>query len=126
MRQSWEKLFDAADATTSPLTSGKIDIRQVYALSLVMSSSNGANAGTVKIQVSNDICPFGNVVSAFTPAAASWVDLPTSALVGSGTVAAGATVTLSAVQINYAWARLVWTPSAGAGTITATVNTQGV
>ena len=124
MRQSWEKILDAGNATLT-LTSGKIDIRQVYSLSLIGVSSDAGNAGAFKIQVSNDICAYGNVASAFTPAAASWVDLPSTLQDGSGTVAAGATVTLSAKQLSYAWARVVWTPSAGAGTVTATVNTQG-
>ncbi len=123
MRQSFEKIIDAGDATTNPLNSGKIDIRQVYSLSLIMNSSNNTNAGTVKLQASNDICAFGNVVSAFTPT--NWVDIPAAMIDGSGTVAAGATVTLVVKQIPYAWLRAVWTPSAGAGTITAIVNSQG-
>jgi hypothetical protein len=125
MRQSWEKIIDAGNAATSPLNSGKIDARQVYALSLVMTSTDNGNAGTVKLQGSNDICAFGNVAAAFTPAANSWVDIPTAMIDGSGTVAAGATVTLVVKQLCYAWVRAVWTPSAGAGTITAVVNTQG-
>lgn len=123
MRQSFEKLIDAGDATANPLNSGKIDTRQIYALSLLMTSSNVGNAGTVKFQGSNEICAFGNVVSAFTPM--NWVDLPAAALIGSGTVAAGATVTLIVKELCYAWVRAVWTPSAGAGTITAFINTQG-
>ena len=125
MRQSFEKIFDAVDATGAA-TSGKIDIRQVYSLSLVLTSSNAGNAGAVKFQVSNDICAFGNIASAFTPAASSWVDLPSTLVDGSGTVAAGATVTLAVKQLPYAWIRAVWTPSAGAGTITGTINSQGV
>lgn len=126
MRQSWEKVFDAVDATVNPQNSDKIDARQVYNLSLVMTSTNGANAGTVKLQGSNDITGAGNVVSTFTPAAASWADVPTAALLGSGTVAAGATVTLLLRQNAYAWIRAVWTPAGGAaGTITAIINTQG-
>jgi hypothetical protein len=123
MRQSWELLIDAGNAATSPLNSGKIDARQVYSLSLIMTSTNGANAGTVKLQGSNDICAFGNIASAFTPT--TWVDIPASLIDGSGTVAAGGAVTLSIKQLCYAWVRAVWTPSAGAGTITAIVNTQG-
>lgn len=124
MRQSFEKLIDAGDATVNPLNSGKIDARQVYSLSLVMTSSAGANAGTVKLQGSDDICAFGNVAAAFTPA--TWVDIPSSLIDGSGTVAAGATVTLVVKQLCYAWIRAVWTPAGGAaGTITAIVNTQG-
>ena len=125
MRQSWEKIIDAGDATGG-VTSGKIDARQCFNLSMVMQSSSGSNAGTVKLQGSNDICAFGNVPSAFTPAAASWVDIPSAALLGSGVVASGATVTLLYRDTCYAWIRAVWTPSAGAGTITAIINTQGI
>lgn len=122
MRQSSEKIIDAGDATTNPLNSGKIDTRQVYAISMVMTSSNAGNAGTVKLQGSNDICAFGNVASAFTPT--TWVDIPAAALNGSGLVAAGAAVTLIVKELCYSWVRAVWTPSAGAGTITATINSQ--
>lgn len=124
MRQSWYKIFDAADATTNPLNSGKIDARQVYSLSLIMASSSGSNAGAVKLQGSNDICAFGNVAADFTPT--NWADIPSADVTGSGTVASGATVVLSVKQLAYAWVRAVWAPSGGAaGTITATVNTQG-
>jgi hypothetical protein len=123
MRQSYEKIISLGDATASPLNSSKIDTRQVYTVSLVMTSSSGSNAGTIKLQGSNDICGFGNVAANFTPT--TWVDLPSTIVDGSGTVAAGATVTLVVKQLCYAWLRAVWTPSAGAGTITATVNTQG-
>jgi len=123
MRQSFEKIIDAGDATTSPLNSGKIDARQVYSLSLVFTSSSGSNAGAVKLQGSNDICAFGNVAAAFTPT--TWVDIPSTMIDGSGTVAAGAAVTLVLKQVPYAWIRAVWTPSGGAGTVTAIVNTQG-
>lgn len=124
MRQSFEKLIDAGDATTNPLNSGKIDARQVYSLSLVLTSSSGTNAGTIKLQGSNDICAFGNVVAAFTPT--TWADIPAALVDGSGTVASGATVTLVVKQLCYAWVRAVWTPSGGAaGNITAIINTQG-
>lgn len=124
MRQSYEKIITAGDATASPLNSSKIDCRQVYSLSLVLTSSSGSNAGAIKLQGSNDICAFGNVAENFTPT--TWVDLPSTMVDGSGTVASGAAVTLSVKQLNYAWVRAVWTPSGGAaGTITATVNTQG-
>ncbi len=123
MRQSFEKLIDAGDATGS-INSGKIDARQVYSLSLVMTSTNGANAGAVKLQGSNDICAFGNVAGAFTPT--NWVDIPSTLVDGSGTVAAGAAVTLVVKQLCYAWVRAVWTPTGGAaGLITAIVNSQG-
>jgi len=119
MRQSFEKIIDAGNAATSPLNSSKIDARQIYALSLVIVSSNGANAGTLKLQGSNDMCAFGNVASAFTPT--NWVDI-TSA---TATVAAGAIGYISVNPVCFAWIRAVWTPSAGAGTITVTANSQG-
>lgn len=123
MRQSYEKPFDAGDATSNPLNSSAIDIRQIYSFSVIMKSSNGANAGTLKIQVSNDQ---SNGAIPFVPATATWMDLPTASQDGTGVVASGANVTLFAKQLCYAWARLVWTPSGGAaGTITAYVNTQG-
>lgn len=122
MRQSYEKLFDARTAVGTQ-NSGKIDARQVYSLSLVMTSTDAGNAGAVKFQGSNDICTFGNVVGAFTPT--TWVDIPSTLVDGSGTVASGAAVTLVIKQLCYAWVRIVWTPSAGAGTLTAIVNSQG-
>lgn len=125
MRQAWAKVFDADDATVNPQYSDKIDARQVYALSLILTSSNGANAGTVKLQGSNDICAFGNMaIPDFTPT--NWVDVPTAQVDGSGTVAAGAAVVLSLKNNTYSWIRAVWTPGGGAaGTITGVINSQG-
>jgi hypothetical protein len=120
MRQAFTKIIDAGNAATSPLNSAKIDARQVYALSAIITSSDGTNAGTLKLQGSNDICAFGNMaIPDFTPT--NWADI-TSATV---TVAAGAIGYIAITQVCFAWIRAVWTPSAGAGTITVTVNSQG-
>lgn len=120
MRQSFEKIIDGGDATGA-ITSGKIDARQVYAFSAGIISSDNTNAGTLKFQASNEPCPYGNVAAAFTPAAASWFDIPSA----SATIAAGATNKVAKTDACYAWIRAVWTPSAGAGTLTVQLNTQG-
>lgn len=120
MRQTFYKLFDAQTAVGTQ-TSGKLDTRQVYSISVIISSSDGSNAGTLKLQGSNAPTGFGNVAMDFTPPTASWVDIPNATV----TVATGETDVISVLQHCYAWTRAVWTPSAGAGTITVETNTQG-
>lgn len=125
MRQAWAKVFDAVDATAGA-NSAKIDARQVISLSLILTSSSGSNAGSVKLQGSNDICAFGNMaIPDFNPT--TWVDIPSAQVDGSGTVASGAAVVLSLKVNTYSWVRAVWSQSGGgAGTITGIINSQAV
>jgi hypothetical protein len=117
MRQNSEVVLSAVDATVSPQRSGVLDTSQVYALSAIIASSSGSNAGTLKLQGSNDIT--GSQRNTFTPA--NWADV-TAATV---TVASGAVATFTVTSLCYSWVRFVWTPTSGVGTITVTVNTQG-
>lgn len=120
MRQFFKTLVSAGDATANPLNSAKLDARQLYSLSVIIVSSSGSNAGTLKLQGSNDPCAFGNVADDFTPT--NWVDIASATV----TVASGAIGTFQVNPICYAWLRVVWTPTGGAaGTITVNVNGQG-
>lgn len=109
----------AANATT---TFGKIDSGYLYAASFIASFSDAAAAGTVKIQASNAPTAFGNLADDFTPPATSWVDVPSASTV----VAAGATVYVPMpLNFSFRWIRIVWTRTAGAGTLTVDLCAQG-
>jgi len=72
-------------------------------------------AGSLKVQVSNDICNFSNYPANFT--VSQWVDLPSSSIA----VVAGAPVIITVPQMSYRWIRAVYT-STTPGTTTVNVN----
>ena len=116
MRNSFETAFNKV-AATAPATSSAIIALNLYRGS-VQATFSAANSGTLKIQVSNDVPP-GSPTYAFTPT--NWSDLA-----GASATIAGATSALIPVtELSYYWVRLVWTPTAGAGTITAQVQALG-
>lgn len=103
-------------------TSAAFDGSHLVAMSAIATFSVADAAGTVKIQVSNAFDNIGNLAS-FVPPAASWVDLPSASVV----VAAGATSLIPMpLNVCYRWFRVVWTRTAGTGTITVSVNAQSI
>lgn len=94
-----------------------IDGEQVYAASFVGVFSDGATAGTLKIQASNDNPPANNMAP-FVPT--NWVDVPNT----STAVAGGASVLITIANSPYRWLRIVWTRTAGAGTVQVYMNLQ--
>lgn len=114
MRQASVVIFNVATNVSG--NSNKIDTSQVGYASVQVSFTDAAAAGTLKIQVSNDQCGFGNLAADFTPS--NWNDLSGASVV----VAAGATSVIAKQDMCWRWMRLVWTRTAGAGTFTATVN----
>jgi hypothetical protein len=113
------------NAQTNVTTSfSKIDANQLISASFIATFTDAAAAGTLKLQASNDFDNAGNVAAAaFTPSATSWVDVPSASVV----VAAGATSLIPMpLQISYRWLRLVWTRTAGAGTLSVNINAQSV
>jgi hypothetical protein len=114
MRQLNQAIVNAASNATT--TFSQIDVGQMYEVSLIANFSDAAAAGTLKAQVSNDVPPNGNPLGFI---ATNWVDLPSATV----TVASGATsIVPMPVNMTYRWMRLVWTKTAGAGTITVNVN----
>lgn len=109
-----------AVANSGTQNSSKIDCIAQYAMSFIAKFSDAAAAGTIKIQGSNDPCPYSNLAADFTPT--TWVDIPSASVV----VASGATSTYQLNQICYRWVRVSWTNSGGAGTFSVWVNLQGM
>lgn len=94
---------------------------QLFGVSVLAIQGDGAAAGTVKLQASNDLGPAANLQGGFVPS--HWVDIPNT----SQSVTSGGAVLVPYTQICYQWIRVVWTYSSGASsTITAEINAQGV
>lgn len=91
---------------------------QLYVASFIASFSDGAAAGTLKVQGSNDPNGAGVFID-WVPT--NWVDVPSATV----TVAAGATSLIAPIaNMCYRWLRLVWTRTGGAGTLTVNINAQ--
>lgn len=118
MRQLTKLLMDAV-ANDGNKESACIDVSQVYAISLIGTFTDSASTGTLKFQVSNDI-PVDTVAPpAFVPT--NWAD----AAAGSIAATAGGSITVNVDKMNYRWARVTWTRTAGAGTFSVRTNSQG-
>lgn len=112
-------LGDDIANTAGDKNTEKVDCQQLFAASFIAVFTDNAAAGTMKIQGSNDPCPYGNIAADFTPT--NWVDIPSASVV----VASGTTSTVMITQIAYRWIRAVWTRSGGAGTLDIFINAQG-
>lgn len=71
-------------------------------------TGDGAAAGTVTLEISNDSAPSGSMMP-FTPAVSLALATPTI------TVAGNTTLATAVFDMAYQWARLVFTRSAGSG-----------
>lgn len=119
MRNLNRKVVDAANNATT--TFDPINANQLFAASFIAQFSDAATTGTIKLQASNDP-EAGSTMIPLSPASASWVDVPSV----SAAVVAGANVTIEKSPMCYQWIRLVWTRTAGAGTLTVDMNAQSV
>lgn len=105
--------------TNASFNGAAIPARDIYAGSFMAIFSDAAAAGTMKVQYSNDPAA-GKLIPNAVPV--NWVDVPSASVV----VAAGATSSIPMPQMfAFQWLRLVWTRTAGAGTITVNCNLQG-
>lgn len=110
-------ILKASDSTSQ--SSSVVDGLNVFSASFQASFSDGAAAGTLQVQASNDIPPSNYSVATFSPS--NWTNVSN----GSATVTAGASVLVSLPQTSYRFMRVIWTPSAGSGTITCNVCALG-
>lgn len=99
----------------------QVDSNQLVSASFHVVFGDSSAAGTVKLQVSNDICNDRYQASNFT--VTNWVDMPASlaGAVTTATIASGAQALLTVPQMTYRWIRAVFTHSGG-GTTTIIVN----
>ena len=93
----------------SDVTGPALDCSQIYAVSFQASFSSNTLTGTFKFQASNDI----------SNPPVNWSD------VASVNVAAGGVILIPKTDVCYQWIRPVYTHTAGAGTVTMAVNSQG-
>lgn len=117
MRYENYKVFDAQ--ANASVNSSKIDAASVIALSIQGVFTDVAATGTLKLQLSNDVCDFGNVASNFTPT--NWTDITGASVAVAGTTP----VAILLSTVSYRWIRVVWIRTAGAGTFTVSVKSIG-
>lgn len=105
------KILDAV-ANSGTVVSAAVDARFLWSATVQAAFTDGAAAGTLKLQSSND------------PAAQThWNDIPSA----TASVASGATTTtpILSTPLCYQWIRVAFASSGGAGTITAYLHTVG-
>lgn len=95
---------------TGSHTGSKIDANQLISASFHTYFGDASANGTVKIQASNDPCPYGNLALDFTPT--NWVDIPNA----SATITLGSSALITIAQMSYRWLRVVYTRSSGGST----------
>ena len=120
MRNVNERFASQSVSGTTPITFAKIDAQQLITISFQAVFTDLAVGGTLKIQMSNDPCAYGNTAGVFTPT--NWTDIPNA----TATVTAGLGGIVSLQQVGYRWMRAIFTPSAGAGTCFVQFNAMGV
>lgn len=105
-------VLSALDNTSR--TSAKIDASQLCVASFQSVFGDTDAAGTVKIQMSNDVCPVGYLPDTFTPT--TWSDIPSA----TSAITAGVGAPIK-IDVAYRWLRVVFT-STNPGASTITVN----
>lgn len=118
MRSLNYTIMNATNAA-STANSSIVDCYNLVSISAIASYSSDTLAGSLKFQASNDISTANNLAVDQTPSV--WVDIPNA----SATVVAGASVIIPKIDLCYRWVRLVWTPSAGTGTLTVNIDSLG-
>lgn len=92
-------------------TGAAIDASQIYQATFQPIFVDATATGTVKIQMSNDVCNSGTLPSSFTPT--HWSDIPSAT--STITSGVGAPITLSITSVR--WLRVVFTRSAGGASL---------
>jgi hypothetical protein len=106
-------VLSASDATSQ--NGAQIDSNQLAAASFQALFGDSSAAGTLKIQMSNDIFLESYQPSNFT--VSNWTDIPSA----TATVTAGASAVIMLPEISYRWMRVVFTSSVAGST---TINVQ--
>ncbi len=118
MRTLNTKVVDAAANATG--NSSAVDAALFYSASVIGVFSDVATTGTLKVQASNDFTDAGNVADNFVPT--NWVDIPLATV---AVTAGGVVLVPMPLNFSFRWLRAVWTRTAGAGTYTVLLNSQG-
>lgn len=112
MRHVNSIVLSALDATTQNGT--QIDTNQIIAASFQAVFSDTTAAGSLKVQMSNDIWADSYLPGTFV--VTNWTDIPSA----TATVTAGGSVVITLPQTCYRWMRVVYT-STTPGTTTVVV-----
>jgi hypothetical protein len=107
MRNLSQAIIYKANASLT-VDSNAIDCSQIYAVSLQANFSSNTLEGNLVLQGSNDLT---------TPTNWSNID--------SETVTTGSVTLIPTTQICYQFIRAQWVPTAGSGTVTININSQG-
>ena len=109
MRNLNSSIIAAGDASGN-LNSSYVKAEQMNRVSVQAIFSDSSLAGNLKLQASNDT----------TTTPSNWSTVSTTA------VSSGALTLIATTECSYQWVRVRWEPSAGTGTITVNINTQGL
>jgi hypothetical protein len=111
-------VLSAADTASANGT--LIDANQLVSASFQAVFGDVTAVGTVKVQMSNDICNAGYAVPGLPFAPVNWTDIPSA----TSTVTAGVAATpITIAQTCYRWMRVVFTrTSGGSTTVIVTMN----
>lgn len=112
MRNSQINILSAVD--TGSATGGAIDVGQIISASFQVITGDADAAGTVKLQMSNDLT-LGVPRTNFTPS--NWSDIPNA----TSTVASGVAPPITIASMCYSYIRAIYTRSGG-GSTTINVN----
>lgn len=109
----------ATGANTGSVTGSAIDSNQLYQASFQVVNGDVTAVGTVKIQMSNDVCTQN--ANNFTPT--NWTDIASASVAVAAGVAANP---IEIANMKYRWIRAVYTrTSGGSTTISVQMNAQG-
>jgi hypothetical protein len=106
---------------TDTAESAAIDAQQVVGISAQAITTSTA-AGTLQVQVSNDVPPAGYQPGGSTFAPTNYTDLLATPI----TVAAGSTAIVPFQNAAYRWMRVVYVNTAGSGNVSVNVNVIGL
>lgn len=105
MRNLCLNVLSASDSATTNGT--QIDANQLVSTSFAAYFGDATAGGTFKLQVSNDLIPYGYLAADFT--VTNWADLPNQ----SATITSGGSALLTVPNMTYRWIRPVYTNTAG-------------
>lgn len=125
MRPSNPILMNAVANTAGAKHSIVIPARNIVTGSIQAIFSDNTSAGTLVLECSNDPPDGLAVDSQGQPIPVNWDTVKNGATSMSASVASGALTTISAQWLNFAWLRVTWTRSGGAGTLNVNGFFQG-
>jgi len=116
MRVMNEAIVTNGDMSAASITSSMVSINQAFGFSIQGVMTGGPPTGTAKLQGSCD--PFVDLTGT---GVTNWTDITGSSVA----IAAAGTFLYNVVDCEYNWVRLVYTRTAGSGTLNVRINVKG-